>query len=99
MKPSRDRSMTRTRSPFWWEPDVTRLIASAKTDPAARDQLAELVYRPAFRRLDAWFSGAGLARLNVEVDAIFNELWEGDIATALGKVSFRNTASTGSTNV
>jgi len=59
-------NLTRIQSPFWWEPNITKLIAEARNDQKSRIRLAELVYRPAFRRLDEWFVAAGLKRLNLE---------------------------------
>jgi RNA polymerase sigma factor (sigma-70 family) len=80
----------RTQSPFWWAPDVTKLIADARTNPDSRNRLAELVYRPAFRRLDAWFAAAGLKRLNMQAEEVFDALWARDLATAIEHVTFRD---------
>lgn len=83
-------NITKTKSPFWWEPNITKLIAESKNDHRARVRLVELVYRPAFRRLDKWFAAAGLKRLNVEADDVFDELWLKDLNTAIDRVVFRN---------
>jgi RNA polymerase sigma factor (sigma-70 family) len=83
-------SATKTQSPFWWEPDVTKLISDARSDADSRNRLAALVYRPAFRRLDAWFAAAGLKRLNMQAEEIFDNLWARDLATAIDHVSFQD---------
>lgn len=82
--------MERTTSPFWREPSVTRLIRAARDQRESRDQLAELVYRPAFRRLDDWFRKSGIRQLNIEVDEVFSDLWTRDITKAIGAVDFQN---------
>ena len=83
---------TKTQSPFWWEPNVTKLISEARNSADSRNRLAALVYRPAFRRLDAWFVAAGLKRLNMQAEDIFDTLWARDLATAIDHVIFRDRA-------
>lgn len=87
-----ERDLTRTQSPFWQEPEVTQLISDARTNAEARNRLAALVYRPAFRRLDAWFAAAGLKRLNMQAEDIFDALWARDLGTAIEHVDFRDRA-------
>lgn len=84
------RNLTRTQSPFWSDPEVTRLIAEARTTPECRNKLAELVYRPAFRRLDKWLSAAGLKQLNLSVEEVFDSLWTSDLQTTIEHVIFRD---------
>ena len=85
-----DHKLTKTQSPFWSEPDVTKLIADARTDSHSRSRLAELVYRPAFRRIDKWLAAAKLKQLNMQADDIFDVLWVRDLATASEHVDFQD---------
>jgi RNA polymerase sigma factor (sigma-70 family) len=82
--------ITRTQSPFWREPEVTKLIAEARNNSDSRNRLAALVFRPAFRRLDAWFAAAGLKRLNMQAEEIFDMLWARGLATTIDHVTFRD---------
>lgn len=85
-----NRDLTLTQSAFWWEPGVTKLIAESRVDSKARNRLAELVYRPAFRRLDAWFEAAGMKQLNMQAEEIFDALWVRDLATSIDHVTFQD---------
>lgn len=82
--------LTMTQSPFWWEPGVTDLIARARNDRVSRSHLAELVYRPAFKRIDTWLAAAGFKQLNMQGEDIFDALWARDLATAIDHVAFQN---------
>ena len=69
---------------------MTKLIAEARTNLGARDRLAELVYRPAFKRLDTWFEVAGLKRLNMQAEEIFDALWARTLPTSIDHVTFQD---------
>lgn len=84
------RPLTKTDSPFWWEPDVTKLIADARNDPDSRNRLTNLVFRSAFRRLDEWLAAAGLKQVNMRAEDIFDRYWASGLATALNSVDFQD---------
>jgi RNA polymerase sigma factor (sigma-70 family) len=81
-----------TQSPYWHQPEVTLLIADARTNPASRTKLVELVYRPVFRRLDAWLAAAGLKRLDIDADEIFADLWLRDLQKGIENAQFNDRA-------
>lgn len=83
-------SWSPTKSPFWHQPQVTQLIQSARDNSTCRGDLADLVYRPFFNRLDRWLTSSGLKKLNLDADEIFSDLWQRQVETMLSSVNFND---------